>query len=352
MLNIRNEGILLERTDLSFEDQAVLNPGCVEVDGIVHMFYRAVHTGNHSTIGYCQLKDNKVIYRRDTPLLFPEHDYEKQGLEDPRIVKHEDGTYYLFYTAFDGETARVAVATSIDLVNFTKRGLITPTITYEDAMRYFDNLPLKQSYLLHSLIVKQVHGSNAMLWEKDAFIFPKKINNKYALIHRILPSIQILYFDSLEQLQSEKFWFDYLQDFKKYTVLDPRTTDFYIGGGCPPIETPLGWLLIYHRVIGKNEKRIYCAGLALFDAKDPTKLIAKRKEPLFYPQEAWETSGDVNNVVFPTGAVLKEGRLYIYYGAADKHIGAKSMILDELLATLSDSSQSEIYPLKGLSSVV
>ena len=130
MLKIKDEGIVLEKTNLAFESKAVLNPACIQVGDITHMFYRAVGQNNISSIGYCQLKDYKVIKRLDKPVLFPEADYEKGGLEDPRIT-FLDGTYYLFYTAYDGNDALIAYATSSDLIHFTKGGTISPKISYD-----------------------------------------------------------------------------------------------------------------------------------------------------------------------------------------------------------------------------
>src|SRR5579864_4344165 len=125
MISSKNEGVILEKSHHPFERNGVLNPAYIEVQGLGHMYYRAVSDSNISTIGYCELKDDKVIKRLDHPLLVPEHDYEKQGLEDPRIVCL-DGTYYLFYTGFDGKNAVVAYATSKDLVRFKKHGVISP----------------------------------------------------------------------------------------------------------------------------------------------------------------------------------------------------------------------------------
>src|SRR4030067_1591828 len=122
MLTIKDEGIILERTNLLFESEAVLNPGCIEANGIVHMFYRAVKPGNYSTIGYCQLQDHKVIKRLNQPVLFPEYDYEKQGVEDPRIV-FLDGIYYLFYTVYDGRNVLFLYVSSTCLVNFTDKAI-------------------------------------------------------------------------------------------------------------------------------------------------------------------------------------------------------------------------------------
>ncbi|PIR27759.1 pesticidal protein Cry7Aa, partial [Candidatus Berkelbacteria bacterium CG11_big_fil_rev_8_21_14_0_20_40_23] len=80
MIAVKNEGIILEKTNLEFENKGVLNPACIQVDDITHMFYRAVNHNNISSIGYCQLKDNKVVKRLKEPVLFPEYDYEKKGV--------------------------------------------------------------------------------------------------------------------------------------------------------------------------------------------------------------------------------------------------------------------------------
>ncbi len=104
------------------------------------------------------------------------------------------------------------------------------------------------------------------------------------------------------------------------------------------IETDKGWLLIYHAVEDRDSGKIYHASAALVDKKDPQKFIGKLKDPLFSPKEDWELQGDVNNVVFPTGAAVFDDRLYIYYGAADKRIACASMDLAELLDELIHSS--------------
>ncbi|MBI4372932.1 MAG: pesticidal protein Cry7Aa, partial [Candidatus Omnitrophica bacterium] len=137
MIQIKSEGIILESSEKEFENQAVLNPATIEAGGITHMFYRAVRSGDMvSSIGYCQLKGNQAVNRCDKPVLFPEHDYEKIGVEDPRIVLL-DGVYYLFYTVYDGKNALFAYATSADLVHFVKHGIISPRISYREAAHLF-----------------------------------------------------------------------------------------------------------------------------------------------------------------------------------------------------------------------
>ena len=169
-------------------------------------------------------------------------------------------------------------------------------------------------------------------------MFPKKINGKFALVHRILPDIQVIYFNDFKDLTLD-FWKKHFAELYDSTILESRYwyENRNIGGGCPPIETDKGWLLIYHAVDDLNHGRIYRAGAALLDKKNPTKVISHLREPLFSPEEEWEKKGNVDNVVFPTGTAVFDDRLYIYYGAADKKIGAVSLDLYELLNELLDN---------------
>ena len=340
MIKVKSEGIILESSENAFENQAVLNPACIEKDSITHMFYRAVRSPDMvSSIGYCQLKENKVVARSDKPVLFPEQDYEKMGVEDPRIV-FLDGVYYLFYTVYDGKNALFAYATSTDLVHFFKQDVISPRISYREAAHLFarSKIKMREKYFVFDSYIRDRQGDGILLWEKDAFIFPRKINGQFALIHRVLPGIQIITFNDFKDL-TEDYWKEHLRNLGEHVVLDPeyRFESRNIGGGCPPIETKDGWLLIYHGVEDSRQGRIYHAAAALLDLVDPTKVIGRLKKPLFSPIEPWEKQGDVNNVVFPTGTVLKDGRLFIYYGAADKRIAAKSLDIEELLRALKNN---------------
>jgi len=331
-----DEGIVVleSRPGIEFENGGVLNPACVEKDGLIHMFYRAVGKGNFSTIGYCQIKDNQVIYQTDKPLLVPEYDYESGGMEDPRITLFE-GKYYLLYTAYDGKSALIAYATSPDLKTWDKKGVISAQMSYDRAEDIFRNNKLDRRYGLFEQWYRFAIGDNVKLWEKDAALFPKRIDGKIAMIHRVLPGIQICYFDKFEDLNNE-YWEKYLANLDDYIVLDPQEKfeGAYVGGGCVPLETNDGWLLIYHGVNIKNNLRIYHAGAMLLDINDPKKVIGRLPYPLFSPQADWEKQGVVNNVVFPTGAIVKDGLLSIYYGAGDKRIAVKSVIIKDLLEEL------------------
>lgn len=341
MLKIKDEGIILEKTDLEFENKAVLNPACIQVGDITHMFYRAVNQNYISSIGYAQLKDNKVVKRFDKPVLFPESDYEKKGLEDPRIT-FLDGTYYLFFTAYDGKDALISYATSSDLVHFVKQGLISPKISYDEAEDIFRESGIRERYTTFEKFFRKTKGDDILLFEKDASLFPQKIDGKFAVLHRILPGIQLIYFDKFLDL-NDNHWRDYLKNLGNSIVIDPLYwfENRNVGGGAPPIETENGWLIIYHAVEDTPLGRTYHAAAALLDLKNPLKVLGRLSEPLFSPNAPWEKSGVVDNVVFPTGAVIRSKRLYIYYGAADKLIAAKSVDLLELLSELKRSSQKQ-----------
>jgi len=338
MVLVRREGVLLEATENEFENQAVLNPTVIQQGNTLHLFYRAVKEGNYSSVGYCKLEGPlKVVERKNSPILFPEHDYEIHGTEDPRIVLL-DGTYYMFYTAYDGKNALVAYATSKDLKTWEKHGIISAKMSYDEAGDFFHFSKLKEKYLFFESYYKDIVGEDVLLWEKDTFLLPKKYNNQFVLFHRILPDIQIVYFDDFKDLTID-FWKDYLKTLGNNVVIEPKFgfESRNIGAGAPLIETERGWLMLYHSVEDSNKGKVYHASAALLDKNDPQKVIGRLKKPLFSPIEDYEKVGDVSNVVFPTGTAIFGDRLYIYYGAADKRIAVVSVNLYKLIHELLSS---------------
>ena len=339
MIEIKKEGILLSKTDLEFENEAVLNPAAIRVDDNVHLFYRAVRNGNYSTIGYCRLDGPLTIAERwDKPFMEPEFEYESHGIEDPRIVKIDD-LYYMTYTAYDGISAQGALATSKDLVHFKKRGIIVPQITYaefvflaESAGKVNVNYYRNQKFYFQEADPEK----KILLWDKNVIFFPRKIDGNLVFLHRIRPGIQIVSIKSLKDLTKE-YWKDYFLNLQNHIVIDPvyEHEKNYIGGGCPPIETEHGWLLIYHGAEETVNGIVYSAcAAALLDLNNPMKEIARLPYALFSPEFEWELKGDVNNVVFPTGTALFGDTLFIYYGAADSHIACASLSLSALLQEL------------------
>lgn len=335
MINIKKHGILLKKTHLPFENDSVLNPGVFQEDTILHLLYRAVRKGNYSTIGYCKLNGPLAIMERDdTPLIIPFAEEDSHGIEDPRIVKIED-TFYITYTAYNGINALGALVTSTDLKTFKREGIIVPKITFDEFKRLAEcNNLINAKYFRH---VRHFEPSeNIFLWDKDVVFFPRKINGKLAFLHRIRPGIQLVMVNHLKELTKD-FWNHYFLHFNEHIILDPVGINHesgYIGAGAPPIETELGWLLIYHGVYDTSEGYIYSAAAALLDIDNPLKVIARLVNPLFTPEFEYELKGVVNNVVFPTGTALFYDTLYIYYGAADKCIAVASVSLKELLKEL------------------
>jgi len=335
MVIVRREGVLLEATENEFENQAVLNPTVVQQGDTLHLFYRAVKEGNYSSIGYCKLEGPlDIVERKNSPILFPEYDYEIHGTEDPRIV-FLDGTYFMFYTAYDGKNALIAYATSKDLKTWEKHGIISAKMRYDEAGNFFHFSKLKEKYHFFISYYKDVVAEDVLLWEKDSFILPKKYNNKFALFHRILPDIQIVCFDDFKDLTID-FWKDYLKKLGDNVVMEPKFgfESRNIGAGAPLIETERGWLMIYHSVEDSNRGKVYHASAALLDKHNPYRVIGRLKEPLFSPTEDYEKIGDIDNVVFPTGTAIFGERLYIYYGAADKRIAVVSVNLHKLIHEL------------------
>lgn len=304
MITFTKLGIIMKPKKNRFGSFARFNPGVLLKDGIVHMLYRATNndikdTKNYiSFIGYAKLDTSThILHDTNKKVIYPTLPEESKGCEDPRIIEFEDA-FYIFYTAYDGITARVAIAKTKDFIQYEKLGVI----------KHFT-------------------------WDKDAFIFPERINGMIAYLHRISPNIQLDYFEDFDELLSLNSWENYQNKVETSTIM--KSEYFWenqkIGGSVPPIKTDHGWLLLYHAV---DDKFVYRGSVALLDLSNPSKVIARIPYPLLEPKEEYELFGDVNNVVFPEGAYLYEGELYIYYGAADKYIAVSKIKLDELLEEL------------------
>lgn len=337
-IKIKREGIVLEKTTNEFENDSVLNPAVIAQGKILHMFYRAVKVHNKSSIGYCRLKGpTKVVERNTEPLLSPQFNYECNGMEDPRIVQIEE-LYYMTYTAYDGNNAMGALATSKDLVNWQRRGIITPRISFENFRKIsFESGCLTNKYFRFesNLENETMNGKKLFVTDKDLVLFPRKINGKFYILHRIKPDIQLIVVEDFSELD-DKFWHDYFLNFSSHIIFKSKYQheSSYLGAGCPPIETSKGWLMIYHSVCDTVEGFIYSASAALLDLNNPAIEIARLPYPLFSPETEYELTGVVNRVCFPTGTAQFGDRLYIYYGAADNCIACVSVNLQELITEL------------------
>lgn len=346
MVEVKKEGVLIEKSKLGFESDGILNPAVIADGYRIHIYYRATGKNNYSTIGYCRLASlSTVEMRSDVPVIFPQFDYESHGVEDPRIVKIGD-LYYLTYTAYDGINALGALAVSKDLQHFEKIGIIVPQISYEEFKHLAETKGIINEKYLRYNDRKNIHKSNSekvYIWDKDVIFFPRKINGKFHFLHRIKPDIQLVSVSDLNELDRD-FWQNYLLHFEKHIVLSPMYEHevSYIGGGCPPIETEQGWLIIYHGVHDTVQGYVYSACAALLELDDPQKEIGRLPFPLFKPELDWELKGEVNNVCFPTGAVLIDDTLYIYYGAADERIAYASVSISGLIKELMLNRKKDV----------
>ena len=221
MIKFQKMGIIMKPMDNQFGSFARFNPGIYLKDGVVHMLYRAVDADIKdkrkyiSFIGYAKLDMNThILYDSNKKVIYPTLPEEAMGCEDPRIVEFENRVY-IFYTAFDGLTARVAIAMTDDFISYEKLGII-----------------------------------NHYYWDKDAFIFPERIQGKIAYLHRVEPGIQLDYFESFNQLLSNSSWENYECKVESSTIIHKEYLweNKKIGGSVPPIKTEKGWLLLYHAV--------------------------------------------------------------------------------------------------------
>src|SRR3989344_8863076 len=289
MLRVQKEGVILKPTSLPFENKSVFNPGIYQDGESVHIFYRAMDKDNVSCIGYARLAGpTKVVERWEEPFMCPRYRYEKFGLEDPRVVKIGD-TFYMTYVVHDGKNALVALASGKDLFRLVKRGVISPNFSYDYASKYFDDSKLKDKYFFFKSYYKDGVGPRVKVWDKDAFFFPEKIKGRFALVHRILPDVQVAYADRMTAYKKSSYWKGNLKRLYNHVILESihHFESRNVGGGCPPIKTEYGWLLIYHGVEPLNKGRLYHAGAALLSKNDPTKVIARLPYPLFSPNKPY-----------------------------------------------------------------
>ncbi len=295
-----NNPILSPRSGVDFESKGTLNPASVDIDGKVNIFYRAVSNDNISSFGFASSEDGFCIDERsDRPVYIPRADFEKRGCEDPRATIIGDRVY-IFYTAYDGSTPRVA-ATSIAVGDLQNRDW---------------------KWDMPSLITL------SSVTNKDACILPKQINGQYMIIHRLDDEICAAFVNSLE-------WKD--EPVRScISLIHPRPGMWdgaKVGLACPPIETKDGWLIFYH---GVSHTTHYRVGVALLDLTDPTQVISRGAFPIFEPVEEYEWQGTVAGVVFPCGIVRRGNTLFLYYGAADLVVGVATAKLSEVLATLKN----------------
>ncbi len=284
--------IFFPKKENGWEAAAVFNAAAIVDNGLVHMIYRAtdISSGGKegpyiNSLGYAVSKDGIYFNRLEQSILGNDVPQEARGPEDPRIVKIDE-IFYMMYTGygghFDGDY-RICLATSKNLIDWERHGVILDEPN------------------------------------KDASLFPEKVNGRYAMFHRRSPNIWLAFSDDL------KTWDDHTLVMK--ALPDSVWENRKIGISGPPIKTPNGWFLIYH---GVSKEGVYRQGAALLDLLDPTKVLERQSEPILEPILDWEVVGHVNNVVFSCGQVELDDEIYVYYGGADNAIGLATMNVNEI----------------------
>lgn len=307
----------------NWECWQTFNPGVILLDNRVHFLYRAIGYDGISRLGYASSLDGFLI---DERLNYPVYEHKIQdqklfpkyfvysflsggsfgGAEDPRLTRVEDeDQIYMTYTACD---------------NGLRIGLTSIKVS--------DFLNKKWNWARPQLISPpgQVH--------KNWVIFPEKINGQYAILHSLSPEIGITYRHSLEFKEGE-----FIESYYNGRVANKNSWDNWIrGAGAPPLKTKLGWLVFYHAMTN-GEFNKYKVGALILDYKNPSKILLKSPFPILEPTEEYEWQGFKGGVVYVTGAIIKDGQIFVYYGAADSCIGLAYCNLDEFLNALKTSQK-------------
>lgn len=306
-------------TLVAWEEYATFNPAAIVKDGRVFLLYRAEDAsgerqigGHTSRLGLAESRDGLRFTRRATPVLYPDADAQRQyewpgGVEDPRIVETDDGTYVLTYTQWNREVPRLAVATSRDLVSWTKHG---PAFARAAGGKYL-RVETKSGAIL-----SRIEGGR---------IIATRVNGKYWMYFGV-PHIHVATSDNLLDWNPVED-----ADGRPVSVLSPRPGYFdswLVEAGPPALLSAHGIVVLYNAgnsgLQGDTTlpARVYTAGQALFDARNPLKLLGRSDAPLIRPTEAYERTGQyAEGTTFVEALVPFQGRWFLYYGTADSRVG-------------------------------
>jgi predicted GH43/DUF377 family glycosyl hydrolase len=290
---------ILTVEDLPYPANAIFNPGAAQVGAETLLLVRVEDLRGISQLHVARSVDGVTEWRFDpAPLLASEperHPEEIWGCEDPRLTwLPERDEWAITYTAYSRLGPLVSLATTTDFRSVQRLGPVMPP---ED---------------------------------KDAALFSRRLAGRWAMIHRPTPL-----------RGGAHMWISYSPDLRHWgdhgLLLEARDGAWWdagkIGLGPPPIETPDGWLVLYHGAHLTAGGPIYRVGFALLDLEDPTIVLRRSNGWAFGPREPYERDGDVDHVVFPCGWIVDELRdeVRMYYGAADTRIGLATARLSAVL---------------------
>lgn len=296
LINRFSDNPILTKDDIPYPVATVHNAGVTKFDGRYIMIFRSHKFNGRSILGLAESDDGYHFKVHDQPFMVPAtegifKEYEEYGVEDPRIVMVDD-EYLITYSAYSRHGVRIGLAKTKDFKTVERFSLIT-----------------EADY-------------------RNVVIFPEKFNGLYARLDR-----------PHSEISPWAIWISYSPDLKYWgeskLIMNPLTyhwDEMKIGPGAPPIKTTRGWLNIYHGVFPTMDGSVYRLGVALHDLDDPSVVIAVGDEWILQPEEVYEITGYVHNVVFTCGAVPEEdGSIKIYWGGADKVMCVGTASMDDLV---------------------
>jgi len=298
---------ILTKDDVPYPVATIHNAAVVKFNDIYVMIFRSHIFNGRSILGKA-LSDDGFNFKVDpNPFMIPAtegifKEYEEYGVEDPRIV-YIDDSYLITYSAYSRHGVRIGLAKTKDFLSVERLSLIT-----------------EADY-------------------RNVVIFPEKFNGLYARLDR-----------PHSEISPWSVWISYSPDLRFWgeskIIMKPMPyhwDEMKIGPGAPPIKTSRGWLNIYHGVFPTMDGCVYRLGVALHDLHDPSVIIAVGDQWILQPEETYEITGYVHNVVFTCGAVPEsDGSVKIYWGGADKVMCVGTAIIDELIDACLNNSRKAL----------
>lgn len=305
---------------VKWEAKNVYNPAVVVRNDTMFMLYRAQDSAGCSRIGLAKSIDGIHFTRYTSPVLFPSNDAFKKyewpgGCEDPRLTQDSAGTYYMTYTAYDGKTARLMVATSIDLYNWKKYGPVFTDKKY-DSM-WSKSGSIVSTYTNNKVIAAKINGLYWMYWG-DKYIW-------------IASSTDLINWKPEQQTADANFDSVYSgYNISNLKIAIPTRKNKFdcdlVESGPAARLTDKGILLIYNSrnipSIGDTSlpQGTYTVSQVLLDKNMPSKIIDRMNNYFLKPEQPYEFSGEVNNVCFAEGLAFYKNKWWLYYGTADSKI--------------------------------
>ncbi len=336
-----------------WESQGVFNPGSIYINNKVHLFYRALGDDGISRVGYASSEDGIHFEER---LLYPIYSFKSSeemkehwpftsparptynrdlyasgggwgGCEDPRMVLI-DGYVYMTFNVFNGwDSLRVAVT----------------------SIKEEDLLNKKWNWTNFSYLTKL--GDRQKNW----VLFPEKFNGKFAIFHNLDKGdpnrVHISYVNKLDSSETP-MGSDINSEAPDPQILPDHIVAWHKrtrSAASPPIRTKDGWLLLYH-AMDKDGTERYKLGAMLLDLKDPEKVLYRAQHPILEPNE-WYENDWKPGIVYANGSIVKNDRLFVYYGGGDKYVAVASVVLNDLLDSLKKGKPVKMKKERKIKSV-